>query len=103
MEVKINRLLWKIEEIESVDSRLYVNEKYCFGVCEYAIRTIYLDKNMEERYKRKVLRHELCHALLASYMLRSKDEYTEEELCEFVALYADEIKEIEFRYFNAGK
>lgn len=89
--MKINNTEWTIKEVESLDSNLFLDNKICFGVCNHAYHTIYIDKNLNRSSKFNTLVHELTHAYIYSYLLSKPESYTEEELCQFVSHYAARI------------
>lgn len=86
--MEINNLEWEVIEIVKGDERLKDKEgKDCYGVCEFYENKIYLDKGLCENLKMKVLAHELTHAYIYSHLLTTPEQYSEEELCEFVSCY----------------
>lgn len=89
--VDINKLNWTIEEVDTRSAELIVDNKSCFGVCKYLTQEIFIDASLKEDKKCQTLKHELTHAFLYCHLLEKKENYTEEELCEFVAIYSDEI------------
>jgi len=100
MKIKINNLEWKIEEVETRSSELMVDGNQCFGVCKFHSQEIFLDATLKSDKLCSTLRHELTHAFLYCYMLESKKTYTEEEVCEFVALYSKQINDIVLDYIK---
>lgn len=86
-----NKCSWVIEEVSGLDSTLLVDGKRCRGATHFYNRKIYIDKNLEATDKKQVLLHELAHAILYDTQLELKDEYSEENLCEFIALYGETI------------
>lgn len=88
----INNLEWKIVEVEKDNEKLKTDDDtMCYGTCRYYENTIYLDKNLCEAHKKKVLAHELTHAYIFSQLLKYSENYTEEEVCELVGLYGKQI------------
>lgn len=100
MNIEINGLEWKIEEVSSDDRRLLVNDARCAGVTDYILKIVYIDSSLSQPYKRRVLRHELGHVYIDSYLIEKKDLYSEEELVEFLALYGVQICAHTDAYFN---
>ncbi len=90
-KILINSLEWEIKEVETRSSELWVNGKECFGTCKYPTQEIFIDSTLKSDKKYQTIKHELTHAFLYCYMLESKQQFSEEELCEFVANYADQI------------
>lgn len=100
MKFKINDIEWEIIELDQLDTRLESKGNYCGGICAFDLKEIYLSKNLQLSYKRKVLIHELSHAHLLDCLIKSTNKYDEEELCEFVAIYSQRILEIANEYFK---
>lgn len=90
--LKINNLEWCIKLVPTRDRNLAVSEvSGSYGVCNPTDLTIYLDESMSYTRMKQTLSHELTHAYLISYMLDLKENYSEDEICEFVALYSQHI------------
>ena len=100
MKVKIGNQNWTIEEVDGADSRLVVNDTCCLGVTYYKEQKIYLCHGMEEDGKRQTLGHELAHAFIYATQVGNKENYTHEELCDFVGIYQDDIHKIVDDYFK---
>lgn len=101
-KVYINNLEWNIIEVEKDNEKLKDDDnKLSYGTCRYYENAIYLDKNLCEAHKKKVLAHELTHAYIFSHLLKYSDNYTEEEVCEFLACYGKQIwNEVEEYFFK---
>lgn len=99
MKCTINGFEWEILEVSATDCNLNVGGA-SFGTTLIHYQKIYLDKDLAPLLKRKVLRHELSHAFLYCYLLDRKEEYSEEEVAEFVALYSPQILDICNKYFE---
>lgn len=100
MEVKINSLKWTIKEVDTRSQELNANGNQCYGTCKYHTQEIFLDNSLKNDKKCQTLKHELAHAFISCYMLEQKQNYSEEDLCEFVALYSDKIVEIATKYME---
>lgn len=100
MKVDINNIKWEIISVPSFDTRLYFENKKANGACEYATKKIIIDNQLSKDVQICVLRHELVHAFIDSFLLEQKDNYSEEEIAEFVALYAQQICCIANKYFS---
>lgn len=100
MTININGLKWTIEEVETRSSELIVNGVSCFGVCKFLTQEILIDNSLKEDKQFQTLKHELTHAFLYCHLLDKKDNYTEEELCEFVAMYSEPIINIAKTYMG---
>lgn len=101
MFFEINGIRWCISEVES-NSSLLISEdgKRCKGTTHYLTHFIYLDKDLPLTDKSSTLMHELTHAALYSTQIELKENYTEENLCEFVAMYGSMIYNIAYKYIN---
>ena len=100
MQVKINNLTWTIHEVDTRNAELVVNGAQCFGVCKHYTQEIIIDESLKDDAKLQVLKHELTHAFVRCHLLDYKESYTEEDLCEFVALYAEQINNIAKEYMR---
>lgn len=100
MDIKINNLTWTIREVETRSTELVVNGNQCFGVCKHYTQEILIDETLKPDAKLQVLKHELTHAFIRCCLLDYQEHYTEEDMCEFVALYSEQINNIAKEYFN---
>lgn len=78
---------WSITEVAGSDSSLLVDGKRCRGATHYFKREIYIDKDLTPEDKKQTLIHELSHATLYDTQIELKEEYSEENLCDFMAMY----------------
>lgn len=102
MKFEINNIEWQIFELDGLDTRLSANGEYCSGVCAFDKKAIYLHKDTTKTYKYKILLHELSHAFINDCLLSKPKKFTEEEVCEFTALYSQTIIELADEYFRGG-
>ena len=91
--VQIFRNNWTVLVTKSPKD-LIVNNKQCKGCIVYKDSVIFLDENLSDKDRLRVLRHEVAHALLYETQISQKDCYTEEELCDFMAIYSPMVEEI---------
>ena len=89
--IKIKELVWGIQQVESDSPNLLIGTDKCFGVCDNYNKIIYIDETLETNAKKRTLKHELTHAFITTYLLERKDNYTEEDLCELVSIYGEDI------------
>jgi Zn-dependent peptidase ImmA (M78 family) len=89
--MKINNLEWQIKTTTDFNEDL-------FGRTDYDTLTIYISAKTCEQTQQVTLIHELIHAFLHSYGFMYKDNFTREDICEFVAHNLDAICEL---YWNA--
>lgn len=102
-EFLIGSLKWRIREVPTNDHSLIVNNVPCYGACHHSINMIFLDETLQLERKKQTLRHELAHAFIGSFLLELRETYTEEMLCEFVAIYSEGINKIVEEYFKEKK
>lgn len=102
MEVKINGTTWNIKEVDTRSQELNINGNQCYGTCKYHTQEICLDSSLKKSKKYQTLKHELAHAFISCHLLEQKKSYSEEEMCEYVALYADNIVEIASHYMEVA-
>ena len=100
MNVKINDLNWQILKVSSDDVNLLDGKNKCYGICYYTEQIIYIDKSLEINKLYRTLKHELTHAFIYCYLLKMNCKFDEEELCEFVAIYAEKIINIATDFIN---
>lgn len=76
--MKINNLNWNIKLTTDFDETL-------FGRTDYDSLTIYISNKVCKQTKEITLKHELTHAFFHSYGFMFKDNFTREDVCEFVS------------------
>ena len=93
-EIKIRvKHIWNIV-ITNNKKDLINNEGHlCKGIVKYKDNIIYIDEEILERKNDlyHLLKHELTHIFLYETQIELKETYSEENLCELVALYSDDI------------
>lgn len=90
----INGTIWHIQYKNSNSSELRRSDNtISLGVTDRNTHTIYLSDKLQGFMQRKVLIHEVCHAICMSYDVYLPIEQ-EEILCDFVATYGDEVFDI---------
>lgn len=88
---KINGVEWNIEFINPNDELLIRSDgSSTIGMTDWETKTIYLADNLYGYKLKKVLCHEMCHALIMSLGIYM-DIYQEEALADFVATYGKQI------------
>lgn len=94
MIFNINGTIWHIEYKNSSLGELRRSDgTISLGVTDRNTHTIYLSNALHGYMLRKVLIHEVCHAICMSYDVYLPIEQ-EEILCDFVATYGDEVFDI---------
>ncbi len=91
--VNINGLNWNVffvdkhyEELVDEDG-----EQNAYGVALLREGEIYIDDSLPEGLMRKIVTHELVHAVAFTYSV-DLENADEEKMCDFVATHFDEIK-----------
>lgn len=91
MIFSINGTIWQVQYENSNSSELRRSDNtISLGVTDRNTHTIYLSNALHGHMQRKVLIHEVCHAICMSYDVYLPIEQ-EEILCDFVATYGDEV------------
>ena len=94
MIFNINGTIWRVQYENSNSSELRRSDNtISLGVTDRNTHTIYLSDKLQGFMERKVLIHEVCHAICMSYDVYLPIEQ-EEILCDFVATYGDEVFDI---------
>lgn len=90
----INSTNWRVQYENSNSGELKRSDNVSvLGVTDRNTHTIYLSNVLRGYMQRKVLIHEVCHAICMSYDVYLPVEQ-EEILCDFVATYGDEVFDI---------
>ena len=94
MIFSINGTMWQVQCKNSNSGELRRSDNVSvLGVTDRNTHTIYLSNTLCGFMQRKVLIHEVCHAICMSYDVYLPIEQ-EEILCDFVATYGDEVFDI---------
>ena len=89
--ININGEEWKIVMVSPFDPVLQRSDKsYTLGVCDDIAKSIFINKELNQKYIEKVLCHELTHAAMFSYNIELTIEQ-EEILADLIATYGQEI------------
>ena len=66
--ININGEEWRILMVSPFDPMLQRSDRsYALGVCDDIAKTIYINKELSQKYVEKVLCHEITHAAMFSY------------------------------------
>lgn len=94
MIFNINGTNWQVQYENPLSDELKRSDNVSvLGVTDRDTHTIYLSSALHGHMERKVLIHEVCHAICMSYDVYLPIEQ-EEILCDFVATYGDEVFDI---------
>lgn len=99
MKFKIKNYDYEILEVEEDSKELNGNS---YGVTDYNLCKIYLQKDLNNRLKKETLIHELCHTFMGAYGHNTSNEriFDIENVCEIMAVFAEDILEIANKYFK---
>lgn len=99
MKFKIHDRTWRVTQ-DGDGENVYIRDDgdSRLGLCCYLERRIYIHESLRRSDKRQTLMHELTHAMIYEYAL--PQEMGEEQVCDFVATYADEVITIADRYMK---
>lgn len=78
---------WEIYLAKPHDPELFVNGETVQGACWCGHSKIFLSDELDEPSLRRTLIHELTHAVLYMSQLEVSETFTEEQICNFVAIY----------------
>ncbi len=106
MTFEMNNRIWEIKEISKQDIIYYYKNvtkeediETVFGLSDFENQIVYINNSIKLDKKKQTLMHELMHVYIDEYRL-PKNEYSEEELCNFSANSHDIIHKIVEDYFN---
>lgn len=91
MKTKINNLIWEIITVPCTNPALIVNGANCLGTTWINEQKIYLSEELTKITAKSVVIHELTHAFLYSTQIKEDESYTEEEMCEFLSKWGEQI------------
>ena len=88
--------IWnKLYEINFISNKkdLLVKGKQCRASISYGQKIIWLDEKLKTSQDnlRRAITHEITHAFIYETKFTQAETYTEEDLCDFVAIYAKPI------------
>lgn len=101
MTFLVNNQVWEIKEVPADCGKLVINGCFRQGSIHFDTQTLYVLDSLKIERKREVLLHELAHCFLyATQIYYEKDSFSEEEVCEFIALYSSQVVDVMDRYFK---
>lgn len=99
-EVKIAGQLWTIETVNSHDASLMANGESCFGTAWPAKMKIFISNELSGDRLKRTIKHELTHAYINATQCSRNETFSEEELCDFIAIYGEAICDDTERVFE---
>lgn len=90
---RIKNKRWTIKVAKSGSEYLIKDNMVCIAQLYKQLRTIYIDEGLlnDEVELRETIIHELVHAFIMTYAIDHKEFRDEEFICEFIAVYGDDI------------
>ena len=90
---RIKNKRWTIRFADAGDEHLLMNGEECIAQLFKKVRVIYFDKALLDDYAefKETMIHELVHAFIMTYAISHKQFRDEEFICEFIAVYGEEI------------
>lgn len=103
MFLHINDIIWRIRFVSNYDSSLLKTDgTYALGACYNNTKTIYINSNLYGNLLRRVLSHEITHAVIFSQNIVL--DYEQEELfANLITNYGKEILELTELIINKGE
>ena len=89
----IKKKRWTIKSASTGDEHLIMNGETCIAQLFKQMSFIYIDENLLNDYEemKETITHELVHAFIMTYAISIKQFRDEEFICEFIAVYMDDI------------
>ncbi len=88
---RMNGFEWDINLVEPYSPMLRRSDgSFTVGMCDRETQNIYISYQLQGKFLRKVLIHEVCHSAMFSYGIDMSVEQ-EELFCDLVSTYGDEI------------
>ena len=91
MKFNIRDQHWSVEVVPAHDPGLWVDGTERTGATWPVAHQIYISDELNEDQAYRVILHELTHAFIRATQVHSPESWTEEAVCEMVAIYGDEI------------
>lgn len=89
--IKINGVKWRVLLVPPFHPGLYKNGNiFALGCCDFSSQIIYISKDVRHKHLKKVICHELVHAIVFSYGIEM-DAESEEIMANLIASHGQEI------------
>lgn len=89
--IRINNLDYNIQLVEPDNGNLLVDDTWRCGSCCVAGGKIYIDNALSDEVTRRTLIHEITHTYIYAYGHAKRDDYKDEDVCEFVSAFGSAI------------
>lgn len=90
-QLSLNKQKWMVKIVDSHHEGLVADTSVCRGCTWCGKQTIYLSNELDESNALRVITHELVHATLAATQMSIPEEFNEEQVADFFALYGAQI------------
>lgn len=91
MKISIEGLTWQVELVDAHSPELMVNNETCRGTTWCGHQCIYISNELTPECAIRVIRHEVTHAFIWSTQIHLPKAYDEEDICDFLAMWASQI------------
>ena len=91
MLIEIAGQQWSVEKIDAHQPGLTVDGTACRGATWCGQAKIYLSNELKGDQVMRVILHELTHAYICSTQAINTESWTEEDVCDLVAIYGNDI------------
>ena len=88
MIIEIAGQQWQVYKVDAHHPGLMVNETAHRGACWCGAAEIYLSSELKGDHVTRVVMHELAHAYIYSTQAIDVESWSEEDVCELIAIYA---------------
>ena len=85
---------WEVYIACPHDANLIVDGKDCMGTTWQSTHRIYISTSINEMMAEHVVRHEVAHAVLFSSQISVPEQFSEENVCDFVGDWGPEIERV---------
>lgn len=94
MGININGAIWCIQFVDRYNPIFIMdNGQYTIGVTDRNTQTIYVANDLDSELLEKVIKHEICHAIMFTEGIDMSIP-TEECVCDILATYGDDVDRI---------
>lgn len=100
MTITINGSKWVIYKTDSRSPGLIVDGDTCRGTCWCGDLTIFLSNELTRATAGRTIRHELAHAWIWTTQAAIPETWSEEDVCELIAIYAQDIAKVAMDVLN---
>lgn len=89
--IKLLDLEWDVVFVDPDSPMLEHEGKPAVALTRYYEQTIYMVNKLPKDIFWRVYTHEIVHALMYTHLLVIPESFTEEEVCNFIAQYIEEV------------